>query len=125
MRTWPAAGVILSPEAEMVCAFDHDIGSGNQAQGNCPKIWRREGNEWPDLKQVISANMAPTVYWYNEVIIGQIYWDHNGPEMIEAFFYKDRKDVPNTSIHDVHQAFLKHYDLCRQRYRCFYTANGL
>jgi hypothetical protein len=98
-----AGGFILSSNTEILCAWSHDRGSGNQPNGGCPKSWT--SGQLRDVLQECGSDC----YWYNEVVVGHLYWDRSLPDAIDAFFYKKGDGA---KVGDVRKKFLAFFDLC-------------
>ena len=99
-----AGGLLLAADTEILCAWDHDIGSGNQANGGCPKSWSSD-----QLLDVLKACDSDECYWYNEVVVGHLYWERSLPDAIDAFVFTEGDGA---KARDAHSKFLSFFSLC-------------
>ena len=95
-------GMVLAPDTEILCAFDHVIGTGSQINGGCPKVWQPE-----QLFEVLQA--GETQNWINQVIVGDFDLERNLPHAIDAFFISKGDGA---KVIDAHEKFLRAYGLC-------------
>jgi hypothetical protein len=128
-------GFVISPEADIECAFPCDVGTGGHPWGRCrgasrEKVGTGAGPKYTghSLKDALDAQydgsygrLHPGVSGFNEVIVAWLFWSHNLPWAIEAFISIDRTDEPE--MRRVHAAFLAFYGLSASevpllRYRC-------
>lgn len=62
-----AEGIVLRSDTQFLCAWDHDIGSGNQVNGGCPKLWGSA-----QLLSMLESGLDQPGWVYNEIIVGQM-----------------------------------------------------
>lgn len=123
-----AAGFIMSPHAEIVCAFPFDAGTGGHSNGRCnpsadghfamhtlqDALQRQYDGSW--------RRVHPQDSVYNEIIVGSMWWDRNLPWALEAFVFDGDAEM-QARMAQTHQRFLDYYGLTAEevpllRYRC-------
>ena len=127
-----AAGFIMSPHAEIVCAFPFDAGTGGHSNGRCsPLVSPLEDGHFAmhTLQDALQRQydgswrrVHPQDSVYNEVIVSSMWWDRNLPWALEAFVF-DGGDELQAQMVITHQQFLDFFGLTAEevpllRYRC-------
>ena len=113
-------GLVLSADADILCVYAEDRGSGGSVNGGCPyDWWKSDGSA---LEEVLRSQRYLK---YNEVIVNGISYETHLPAIVQGIFYttfsywKDvlglhelRRDEELSAARELHRAFiLENYGL--------------
>jgi hypothetical protein len=108
-------GFIVSPDAQIECAFPCDVGTGGHPWGRCHG-YSRPDYDGRTLEHALVVQYDgsyrqdhPSVSGFNEVVVSWLFWDHSLPWAIDAFFFANPADA--AQMRRVHTAFLGFYGL--------------
>ena len=89
--------------SQVLCAFDHDVGTGTSVNGGCV-------NGEPSLQAALRTQARAHADWsYNEVVVGALYWEEHLPDVIEAVVFVRAEG--EAKARSFHRAFMSHFSL--------------
>ena len=100
-------GVILAADTPILCGYFGDVGTGGAINGGCgfcPVDGCSGGGRGYDVAEAIRMSDGQ-----NEVIVGQLTWAQNQPDIFEAVVYLGPEGEPHAR--EVHARFLEHFGL--------------
>ncbi len=98
-------GLLMAADAEVLCGFSYDHGTGGQHNGGCPDTWTPE-----QTLKVLKEGEPVEAYWINEFIVGRDYWERTFPHGVEAFLILDSWN--EQSVRGAYKQFLRTHGLC-------------
>ena len=108
MRGRGRLGFILSPQTEILCAYEGDGATGLQTNGGCGAC-SADGCESPHPGRAHYRLSEALRGHGNEIVIGELYWRTHLPAAIEAFVAFDDADLELGRT--IHRSFLATYGL--------------
>ena len=134
LSSWGAAGLVIAPTTDVLCAFPADMGTGGHPNGRCPLrgSGAERGSELGGREVRVSGGSLLTALQqqydgthrkahrdasgYNEIIINALQWEESLPHAIEAFVFASGgasvASAPQIlALRDTHDRFLRQYGL--------------
>eukprot|EP00327_Prymnesium_parvum_P010636 CAMPEP_0184389672 /NCGR_PEP_ID=MMETSP0007-20130409/12690_1 /TAXON_ID=97485 /ORGANISM="Prymnesium parvum, Strain Texoma1" /LENGTH=260 /DNA_ID=CAMNT_0026739109 /DNA_START=9 /DNA_END=788 /DNA_ORIENTATION=+ len=117
-----AEGIILSADAQFLCAYSKDVGSGAASyRGGCNGKQTRQG--YYKLPHTLQGAMEEqSAMAYNEVIVGRTWWEQHLPHNVAAVLVLKWRATPKgPQLHNdsqarmTHSSFLREYSLSSEQ----------